>query len=269
MQKIRILLSVVLAILMLAACKAVTDPTQTSSKLPSGPLTSPNTTAMPESVPQTTTGPVPWSHEAALSRFLTQINHEGSIAVDTSGEAVPPGTPPDVNAIPKADQSLIGENVQIILAQEQYAVPFYYSYEEASGMERLAVIIDAEKIPMLIIFETELNGAEGLCEMIASQEPFNATILAMVNISFMEGAVYAPNASLSDVENGEEIDVFADTVTQNAGIFIGFVGTDEAGNTFHILKGTEAGAASSNLQDSINVYLKIFARFDLMAFIDP
>ncbi len=156
-------------------------------------------------VPTTTAAPVVWPHEAALDRFLTQVNHEGTIGYDPSAEPVAPGTLPDVKFIPTADQSMVGSRVPIILAQEQQAIPFYYSYDTVTGIERLAVVLQADRIPMLIIFETTLGGLNGLCEKIAKQEPFEATILSMTNISYQEG-MYTYNAATHD-GNVELIDI--------------------------------------------------------------
>lgn len=270
MRWTRFLLLVVLTVFALTACDSAID----FSEIYTEPYTKPalsqgTTTVCPPSlgttVPTTT---VAWRNKAALNRFLTKINHEGVNSHDPSDGDQPPGTLTDVQYIPVADQSLIGECVPIILAQEQYIVPFYYSCDPITGAERLAVVVYAESIPLMIIFETTLGGIRGLCEKITQQEPFDATILSMTNISYEEGCVYAVNAALLPTEREEMIDIGIDSIDYNSGVFVGLVGSDSAGNTFNILKGAQVGEASKALESSINVYLKIFTRFDLMRIIE-
>lgn len=272
MRRALCLLLAVLIIMIVSACRLSTDSSGTNQKqlrsAPSRYTTAPSDSSIEAAPPTTMAVPTAWEHEAALSRFLAQTNHEGTIKHDPSAGVQPPGTLPDVQFIPVADQTLIGVCVPIIFAQEQYAVPFYYSYDPTTGAERLAVVVLAERIPMLIIFETELGGIGGLCQKITQQEPFDATILSVTNISYEEGCVYATNAAFLSAEAEEIIDIWGKPVDCDGGIYIGLVGSDSAGNAHNILKGAQAGNASEALQSSIDVYLKIFTRFDLLKFIE-
>jgi hypothetical protein len=156
--------------------------------------------------------------------------------------------------------------VSILFAQEQQAIPFYYSCDAATGTERLAVVLQADCIPMLMIFETTLGGLNGLCEVIANEDAFEATILSMTNISYQEG-MYTRNAAYWD-EGEEVIDIWSESLEQNAGVYLGLVGSDYQGNPINILKGAQAEQISQELQTDINVYLRIFIRFDLMKYIE-
>ena len=123
----------------------------------------------------------------------------------------------------------IGETVSIILTKQQQATPFYYSCSE-TGAERLAVFIQAERIPILIIFETQLCGVEALCKQIRSGAAFQGKILSMTNISFGEGNVYAPNLCryTDDIQANE---ILTEKSAITVGECLGVVGIASGGSS--------------------------------------
>ena len=274
----KILPIVGLVLLLLCACAVqkpvITEPsdsqtpTQTTVTTPtSGTITTTGATEPTKNTEETgatettenTEPTAPWDHEAALSRFLEETNHSGEIA--SEGGLVPPGTLPDVNLIPKASQTRLGESVSIILAQKQSKVAFYYSYAE-NGTERLAVVIPAEKIPMLVIFETELGGIRGLCRVIETEEVFQGKILSMTNITPTEGKVQAFNVcgSTYGIPASE---ILTKETTVNVGECLGVVGTDDAGTAVTVIKGGVYETASQELKANLDWVQGKFARYSL------
>ena len=250
-KTVRVLCCLLCVVLLLCACA----PGQ------GGPSTVP-TDPNPTVPTQPTEAPDAWQ-AYAFTRFLTDTNLNGRIAPTGTIEA--PGTLPDVSRIPAADQALVGQTVTVIFARMQQVIPFYYLCEGAAGTERLAVVIQTDRIPLLLVLETRLGGLPGLCDVIRRQESFEARILAATNISFEEG-MYAGNAVRRDyaLDPSEIYDLLEGEVLPEAGVFLGAFGTDDQGMPVAILKGSDGPDLSSGLQEDLSVYHKIYTRFDLL-----
>lgn len=221
-----------------------TDPTQQATD-PTQPSTQP-------------TEPEPWSHDAELTRFLTEDNHSGEIRVD--GPQLPGSLTP-VDAIPAADQTYVGSTVDIILAQLQQEIPFYYYYNAETGYERLAVVITAEKIPLMMILETDLNGVSELCKKIAAEEVFSAKVCSATNIDNMEGNVKVFE-TYSWLPEEQRLDMLSGNVTAVSGTYVGIVGSTYRMNgtlweTYNCL------AVVDLSKDDPCAWLQIFERFEL------
>lgn len=221
-----------------------TDPTQQATD-PTQPSTQP-------------TEPEPWSHDAELTRFLTEDNHSGEIRVDGPQ---PPGSLTPVDAIPAADQTYVGSTVDIILAQLQQEIPFYYYYNAETGYERLAVVITAEKIPLMMILETDLNGVSELCKKIAAEEVFSAKVCSATNIDNMEGNIYVVGTYYAQPEE-QRLDILSGNVTAEAGMYAGIVGSSyrkdgTLDETFNCLAMVDLSKGDSC------AWLQIFERFEL------
>lgn len=203
----------------------------------------------------------PWQ-EFAITRFLTDTNRNGQIPGDTLEV---PGALPAVEQIPVADQSQVGETVMIVFAQTQQAIPFYYSCDANTGAERLVVVVTAERIPLLLVFETQLGGLDVLCEKMQTQTEFAARILAITNISPEEGNIYAYNACrfTDKIPKQEQFDIFENAETPQYGKYMGIFGTHSSGAFLSILKGNATNTASIALQNNFAVFERIFERFSL------
>lgn len=244
------------------------SPTQTTAITPnSGTISTTDATAVTENIEATniveTTGTaestVPWEHEAALSRFLEDINHNGEIA--SGDKAVPPGTLPEVEQIPKASQTRVGETASIVLSQKQSKVAFYYSCAE-NGTERLAVFITARRIPMMVIFETELGGIQELCRHIKTEEVFQGKILSVTNISPTEGNIQA-FIVCSDIKGIPVNEIFSEGTSVTFGECIGIVGTDEESSVVTVIKGGIYETASKELREDLDWVKEKFERYSL------
>lgn len=223
-----------------------TDPTQSTQTDPTQPSTQP-------------TDPGPWSHDAELTRFLTEVNHSGEYL--PSSEPLAPGTLTPVELIPVADQSYVGSTVDIILAQLQQEIPFYYYYNAETGYERLAVVITAEKIPLMMILETDLNGVSELCKKIAAEEVFSAKVCSATSITYMEGNVKVFE-TYSWLPEEQRLDILSGNVTAEAGMYVGIVGSSyrkdgTLDETFNCLAMVDLSKGDSC------AWLKIFERFEL------
>lgn len=221
-----------------------TDPTQQATD-PTQPSTQP-------------TEPEPWSHDAELTRFLTDVNHNGEyLPVGLQ----PPGSLTPVDAIPAADQTYVGSTVDIILAQLQQVIPFYYYYNAETDFERMAVVITAEKIPLMMILETDLNGVSELCKKIAAEEVFSAKVCSATNITHMEGNIYVVGTYYAQPEE-QRLDILSGNVTAEAGMYVGIVGSSyrkdgTPDETFNCLAMVDLSKGDSC------AWLKIFERFEL------
>lgn len=231
------------------ATQQITDPTQQATD-PTQQATDPT---QPSTQP---TEPTEWSHDAELTRFLTEVNHSGEYLP----EELPPGAPSSVWAIPAADQTYVGSTVDIILAQLQQEIPFYYYYNAETGFERLAVVITAEKIPLMMILETDLNGVSELCKKIAAEEVFSAKVCSATNIDFAEGNIYVVGTYYAQPEE-QRLDILSGNVTAVSGTYVGIVGSAYINGT---LQETYNCLATVDLSKGDScAWLRIFERFDL------
>lgn len=233
---------------------------------PSASVTQPST-APTEPIASTepaSTSEQPWSHKAALTNLLEETNRTGELLPPAEPEmTAPPGTLVDISRIPKASQNRIGETVSIILAKQQQSIPFYYACSE-TGEERLAVFINAPKIPMLVVFETKLGGIKGLYSHIASEAVFEGKILSMTNISWEEGAIHAVSACIYIEDIPAKEILTADTALV-AGECIGIVGTDSSGAVLNVLRGGKYSTASNALKEDIDWMNQKFERYGIIA----
>ena len=225
------------------ATQQITDPTQQATA-PTQPSTQP-------------TEPTQWSHDAELTRFLTDVNHNGEyLPVGLQ----PPGSLTPVDAIPAADQTYVGSTVDIILAQLQQVIPFYYYYNAETDFERLAVVITAEKIPLMMILETDLNGISELCRKIAAEEAFSAKVCSATNIDYVEGNIYV-RENYYYLPEEQSLDVLSGNVTAVSGTYVGIVGSEYINGT---LRETYNCLAMVDLsKGDLCQWLRIFERFDL------
>lgn len=247
-----------------------TAPTQGAVPNIPDPTEAPTDPTDPTEVPTDPTEPLPtegakeWDKDAALTRFLTDVNLNGELLYvgnDSAGGSMDPPA-----AIPQPDQSLIGEVVPIILAKEQKLIRFYYAYDQATGQERLAVIVPEYKFPLLMVFQTQLQGLDGLIRVIENEEVFEAKILVMCNIAFEEGYIYAFNvvSYSEDLSQQEHVPISGATPAPEAGEYIGLVGIHDNDQPYCKVLGAKKGTASDALQDKIKIFFRIFERFDLL-----
>lgn len=225
------------------ATQQITDPTQQATE-PTQPSTQP-------------TEPTQWSHDAELTRFLTEVNHSGEYLPEG---LQPPGSLTSVWAIPAADQSYVGSTVDIILAQLQQEIPFYYYYNAETGFERLAVVITAEKIPLMMILETDLDGVSELCKKIAAEEVFSAKVCSATNIDYVEGNIYV-RENYYYLPEEQSLDVLSGNVTAVSGTYVGIVGSTYINGTFRETYNCLAMVDLS--KGDLCQWLRIFERFDL------
>lgn len=258
-------LVVILVPLLLMGCTYVA-PTDSNNTTPSSIYPTINTTedsAQPIVTTQPTTSPPAPVHDDSPLRFLTDLNLNGSLY--PSEEMVPPGTLPELDEIPPYDQDLIGEKVSITLAGDQLRTSFYYRSGEN---ERLALVIGEFNIPLLMVFETNLGGVEALCQKLAAEESFEATILAAVNISFQEG-MYARNVATTreDFPVYEQFDLDSGVIPTAGGEYIGIVGLDDK-TIVKCIKGSQTGDPSDMLVHAFDIFYRIFDRFDLNQYLE-
>lgn len=264
MKKVLLISLSVLCVCIIAACRmhdhAPSTVTTTGTPKPTQPTFA---STDPTAPPTSTAVSVEWTHEAALIRFLTETKQNGEV---TSSPDTPPGGLPPIENIPQPDQTLVGRTVMIILAQEQQAIPFYYYCDANTTQERLAVIISADRIPMMIIFETNLGGSVELCKKIAANEAFEAVILAMTNVSFEEGMSICNASDLSSDE--QQIDIFTASTQDISGEYIGTVGTHSSGRIIYFLAGAESSQIRNPLRSNMNIWYRVFQRFHLLDIIN-
>ena len=199
-----------------------------------------------------------WNPGLSLFRFLEDTNSNGQLA--PTEEQVAPGDLPEMWRIPQPDQSRIGETVSIVLAKWHQAIPFYYSCAE-NGTERLVVFLSAEKIPMLMAFETQLGGIAELCKKISTGAEFQGKILAMVNISWEEGNIYAPNVGSSTYQVAAE-EFLTESTALVAGECVGIIGraNDKDNTVLTVVKGGVYQTASQGLRSNIDWMKQKFTR---------
>ena len=201
------------------------------------------------------------SDENSVFRFLQETNHTGTII--PYEEVVPPGFLPEVWRIPQPDQNLIGQTVDIVLSVHQEKTPFYFCCTD-NGLESLYVFLPAE-IPMLIRFETNVGGIQGLYKHIGNRTVFQGKISAMVNLSYEEGNIYAYNVCYyqEDISVNEILNDGTDLVT---GKCMGVLGYRETGDTQAfklLLKGANLDNISHALEEDFAWMQNKLKRFGL------
>lgn len=249
------LMILLLVTALLAACAPAANPEQTTGTEERVEPTTPTTLPIADDLFQ------PKEHEASVFRFLQDTNHNGTIT--PSAEAVPPGTLPEVWQIPQPDQSIVGQTVDIVLAKDQEMTPFYYVCTEP-GAEHLYVFVSA-KIPMLIQFKTQLGGIQGLYNHIENKKVFQGKIIAMVNLSYEEGNVYAYNVCSSQ-ENVSQEEILSNGTDLSSGNYFGVVGSRETGKGWEqelFLKGTMIDCVSEGLGEALHWMAQLRERFGL------
>lgn len=204
------------------------------------------------------------THDESLLRFLTEVNFGGEIGYDPH-ETIPPGTPSETCFIPQPEQDQVGKTVSIVFEPEweQNYVVFHYICDRQTSDERLITILapDDVTIPMLIVFRTQLGGTQTLLEYMKAGISFEADILAMVNIDYQEGTVYARNAANATygVPEDEIIDVENPVFLMGCELLGVCGGTDES----ILIKEIHGDTTSEYLRDHLAVLWKIYERFSL------
>lgn len=231
----------------LSACTAA-NPNETASGSTPG-------TAASESIDQST------ESEYSPFRFLSDSNKAASIP-SGSDEIAPPGTPLDVSCIPQPEQTPVGQQVRVALDAKRGSghTVFYYQPENS----RLVTIVWQEDshFPLLMVFKAGLTDAGDLLEHIKSGAPFDAEILAMVNIDYQDGTVYAYNAADSQ-EDTEQWVVDTDNPGELTGSY--YMGTCGQGGLS--MKGADTGSADEAITNHRSVIMKIIERFSLDRFL--
>ena len=244
-----------LVIALLVACAPAVNPEQTTGTEERAEPTTSTTLPIPNDLFQ------PKEHEASVFRFLQETNRTGEII--PNAELVPPGTLPEVWQIPQPSQELIGQTVDILLSKDQKMTPFYYFCLEP-GAEHLYVFVSA-KIPMFIQFKTQLGGIQGLYNHIKNKKVFQGKIIAMVNLSYEEGNVYAYNVCSSQ-ENVSQEEILSNGTNLSSGNYFGVVGSRETGKGWEqelFLKGTMIDCVSEGLGDALDWMARLRERFGL------
>ena len=198
-----------------------------------------------------------------FAQFLSDVNWNGEYLPHT--EIIPPGGLRDPSLIPPAPQDLVGQTVEVAFHHDSSPIYFYYHANEELQQERLAVIMDA-RIPLLVILETNLGGADQLRDKLATADSFQVKVLALANMDNLE-PMYISNthrASLEEHTNlsSEFVDIFGNAPTY--GMFIGKVEHYTSQNNIAYLRGCAPSSVSEELEECLAVYEIRFARYCFM-----
>ena len=257
------ILSVVLLLSLLASCTASPPPSETEE----------TTSAV---VDTTTKEETPYVEEQidekdviSLYSLTTRANTSETIRQSDSAETIPPGGLYDPADYPEADQTMVGKTVYTKFFHDESILTFFYSYDRATGTERLIVPI-TEKNPLLIIGETKLGGLEGLAKVMREEKAFSLKILSLTTIDALEGVYMSyPTGStfFSAGRNNDVIDLknpprVSDTLTQ----CIGVVGYQS--NTRCYIAANVNEEMSEDLNTMCSIYWRTVQRFGLDALVN-
>lgn len=180
-----------------------------------------------------------------------------------------PGDLPPVDSLPKADQSSVGKTVALSL-QDAY---FYYYFDTDSGKERLIVVdlLSTEADGgILYIYETNLNGIDGLCDAISSS--VQAKVLAVSTISFYEYMYASWGLEIIDcvdeglVQETELISLSEPVTNPNTAQFYFSIVDADQGEVV-MLVGNMTKQDSEYLTVAFEVMDRIIERFDLAKYL--
>lgn len=214
----------------------------------------------------------------------------------------PPGTLPDPEDLPQAQNALMGQTVTVSFAEWVNEingdVPFVYIFNPDTGTGRLAisqlpnlfwpssVLIPGEnellKVSLFTVYTPEWKDLEGLLDAFSGN--FSAKMEACTFISYQEGMYllnsYAPPSSGQiPLNSAEIIDPLTDSIPhgQQSGlkIYTGIVTnnptssqsgwTDLGNGLYAYVAGNLSDTPSQALSDRISVFTNIVERFGLQA----
>ena len=201
----------------------------------------------------------------SFAQFLSDVNWNGEYLPNT--EIVAPGSLRNPSLIPSAPQDWVGKTAEVAFHHDTSYIYFYYNANEELQQERLAVIVEA-KIPLLVVLETDLGGADQLRNKLANAEPFQVKVLALANMDNTE-PIYVSNACNASLDErtyiaSEFVDIYGKAPTY--GIFMGKVIFHTSQNPENIvyLRGCAASSASKELKSRLSVFERSFVRYGFM-----
>jgi hypothetical protein len=122
--------------------------------------------------------------------FLDEVNRKGKliispdVPIDAPIDApiVPPGTPVDPAEVPESDRTaLYGKAYRFRLTADEPSDHFYFQFNTKT--KQLAAVVPCSNLPLLLIFQTDVeNGAE-LVRMAREGEYLTATLLYARNLA--------------------------------------------------------------------------------------
>lgn len=167
-----------------------------------------------------------------------------------SDELVPPGTLPDADRMPEADDTLVGSTISREFAPEcpLASMSFMYYYDSGSGLERLVTVEthSSAQVALLKVYETAFGGGAGLYDAYYGNS-LEGELLEAVFVSFQEGMY----ADLSSVTTSDE--------NTDGGVFYGRVYSCRI-DRLDALSGGRYGALVKDGPESVRKQYKVFER---------
>ena len=167
-----------------------------------------------------------------------------------SDELVPPGTLPDADRMPEADDTLVGSTISREFAPEcpLASMSFMYYYDSGSGLERLVTVEthSSAQVALLKVYETGFGGGAGLYDAYYGNS-LEGELLEAVFVSFQEGMY----ADLSSVTTSDE--------NTDGGVFYGRVYSCRI-DRLDALSGGRYGALVKDGPESVRKQYKVFER---------
>ena len=114
--------------------------------------------------------------------FLDEVNRKGKLIISPDAPIVPPGTPVDPAEVPESDRTaLYGKAYRFRLTADEPSDHFYFQFNTKT--KQLAAVVPCSNLPLLLIFQTDVeNGAE-LVRMAREGEYLTATLLYARNLA--------------------------------------------------------------------------------------
>ena len=167
-----------------------------------------------------------------------------------SDELVPPGTLPDADRMPEADDTLVGSTISREFAPEcpLASMSFMYYYDSGSGLERLVTVEthSSAQVALLKVYETAFGGGAGLYDAYYGNS-LEGELLEAVFVSFQEGMY----ADLSSVTTSDE--------NTDGGVFYGRVYSCRI-DRLDALSGGRYGVLVKDGPESVRKQYKVFER---------
>ena len=130
--------------------------------------------------------------------------------IEHDDERVPPGTLPDADRMPEADDTLVGSTISREFAPEcpLASMSFMYYYDSGSGLERLVTVEthSSAQVALLKVYETAFGGGAGLYGAYYGNS-LEGELLEAVFVSFEEG-MYTVSSSVTTSDENTDGGVF-------------------------------------------------------------
>lgn len=224
-----------------------------------------DTLSSPEAAAISSPAPAAVNQKNEIPETDNKTTEEKSSDPSLPPDLVPPGTDPDPESIPKADQSDVGKTKTLILGTEiKY---FIYVRNVNTSEELLTVLVDSEidhkaDTAPVVVYSVNFGGVNGLIDSIGKE--VSGTVVSVTNISAYESFYFHGMCFfINTADVSEDVVDMTNPADNPNDIQIYFSQNKNHDDTtdFDGLMGNQTNVMSKYFEDRIKVMDRISGRF--------